>query len=150
MPIGIVIEYSTCGFVVFAVDIDLVRYVGRGIERMKKKIATLLAAALAFSAFGCAGSGGGESVEKTELPNYDAVQAEKMILNGWFAPEVSRESFQEYKDCGFNYMFLIGQNIGSLGGAKMFEAMDICEELDIKVFIDVTRADGAILNMADL
>ena len=116
---------------------------------MKKKIATLLAAALAFSAFGCAGSGGGESVEKTELPNYDAVQAEKMILNGWFAPEVSRESFQEYKDCGFNYMFLIGQNIGSLGGAKMFEAMDICEELDIKVFVDVTRADGAILNMAD-
>lgn len=116
---------------------------------MKKKIATLLVAAFAFSAFGCAGSGNSESVEKTELPNYEAVQAEKMILNGWFAPEVSRESFKEYKDCGFNYIFLIGQNIGSLGGAKMLEAMDICEELDIKVFVDVTRAEGAILNMAD-
>ena len=128
---------------------------------MRKKFGVFLAVALMFSASGCTflnfGNSGDSSqsdnsgtVEKIELPDYDAIKADKLILNGWFAPEVSRESFQEYKDCGFNYMFLMGQNVGSLGGTKMFEAMDLCEELDIKVFVDITRNDAAILNMTDL
>ena len=125
---------------------------------MKRKLGIFLALALTLSATGCTlveGLLGGnnnsssEPLEKIELPDYDAVKADALILNGWFAPEVSREKFVEYKECGFNYMFLMGQNVGSLGGSKMFEAMDLCEELDIKVFIDVTRNDAAILSMAD-
>ena len=131
---------------------------------MRKKIGVFLAMALTLSASGCSvldslmGMVGGDSmndsessaiVEKTELPDYDSVKADQFIINGWFAPPVNRESFEEYKACGFNYMFLMGQNVGSLGGAKMFEAMDLCEELGIKVFIDVTRNDAAILSMTD-
>ena len=123
---------------------------------MKRKLGIFLALALTFSATGCTmiegllgGGSSDSSVEKIVLPDYDAVQADQLIFNGWFAPEVSREKFVEYKECGFNYMFMMGQNVGSLGSAKMFEAMDLCEELDIKVFIDVTRNDMAILSMAD-
>ena len=123
---------------------------------MKKGISIALSALMALSFTACSGgnssgnSSGTENTGTKGLPDYDAVQAEQMIFNGWFAPKVTKESFQEYKDCGFNYIFLIGQNIGSLGGSVMMEAMDICEELDIKVFVDVTRADAAILNLAEL
>ncbi|MBQ8429518.1 MAG: hypothetical protein IJX30_05440 [Clostridia bacterium] len=123
---------------------------------MKKKISIALAALMAISLAACGSNGNstdGDSssgiVEEKGLPDYDAVQAEQMIFNGWFAPKVTKESFQEYKDCGFNYIFLMGQNIGALGGSTMMTAMDYCEELDIKVFVDVTRSDSAILSLAD-
>lgn len=126
---------------------------------MRKKLGIFLAVALTFSASGCTlleglmGSNSESSssgvVEKNELPDYDAVKAEEFIINGWYAPPVNRESFEEYKACGFNYMFLMGHNVGSLGSSTMFEAMDLCEELDIKVFVDVTRNDAAIISMAD-
>lgn len=121
---------------------------------MKKKISMFMAMLMAVSFASCGlltpnGSSSSETTEAQGLPDYDAVQAEEMIFNGWFAPEVTREGFREYKECGFNYIFLIGQNIGTLGGSTMMQAMDYCEEFDIKVFVDVTRAEDAILSLAD-
>ena len=82
---------------------------------MKKKISIALAALMAISLAACGSNGNSTDgdcssgiVEEKGLPDYDAVQAEQMIFNGWFAPKVTKESFQEYKDCGFNYIFLMG------------------------------------------
>ena len=124
---------------------------------MRKLFSLLLAGLLTVTAVACqkntSNSNGGnstpESVEKVTLPDYDSVTADQMIFNAWFAPPVSRENFEDYKACGFNYMFLMGQNVGDLGSSKMFEAMDLCEELDIKVYIDVTRNEASIMHVID-
>lgn len=94
-------------------------------------------------------SASASGAESSKLPDYDKEDADKMIFNAWFTPEISEESFKAYKECGFNYMFLQGNNIGSLGGSKMMEAMELCEKLDIKVYVDVTRSEGAMLNLAE-
>lgn len=112
-----------------------------------KKVLCLILSCLTLLFASCGGNE--EGAVSKGLPDYDAVQAEQLIINSWFAPEVSRESFQDYKDCGFNYIFLMGQNVGSVGGNVMFEALDLCEELGLKAIIDVTRNDSAILSMTE-
>ena len=126
---------------------------------MRKLFSLLLAGLLMVTAVSCQKNNQNsiesnstpESVEeeKATLPDYDSVTADQMIFNAWFAPPVSRENFEDYKACGFNYMFLMGQNVGDLGSSKMFDAMDLCEELDIKVYIDVTRNESSIMHVID-
>lgn len=82
---------------------------------------------------------------KLVLPDYDAVKAEPFMINGWYAPEVTRESFEAYRECGFNYIFLQGHYTGAPGSAIMEEALTLCDELGIKAFVDITRQ----LNMID-
>ena len=113
---------------------------------LKKISGLILTMTIGFCSFiGCFGGNGGSSSRgdsesaatsdtgRSELPDYDKENADKMIFNAWYTPEVSEESFKAYKECGFNYIFLQGDNIGALGSSKMMEAMDLCEKFDIKV-----------------
>ncbi len=129
---------------------------------LKKISGLILTMTIGFCSFiGCFGGNGGSSSRgdgesaatsdtgRSVLPDYDKENADKMIFNAWYTPEVSEESFKAYKECGFNYIFLQGDNIGALGSSKMMEAMDLCEKFDIKVFVDVTRAENAMLTLAE-
>lgn len=131
---------------------------------MKKNFKKLLGLALAMtiglsSLISCSENGGNESSSAngsitsesitSNLPDYDKENADKMVFNAWFTPEITEENFKAYKECGFNYMFLQGNNVGALGGTKMTEAMELCEKLDIKVYVDVTKAESAMLTLAE-
>lgn len=81
------------------------------------------------------------------MPNYDAHEAEQMIFNAWFAPEVKKEAYQTYKDCGFTHIFLMGNNVGYIGldssyNPKFLQNLDTalgyCDELGIKAYLDVS------------
>lgn len=132
-------------------------------KHFKKILGLILTVTMGFIALtGCFDEGGGDSSSRSDsespttsntetsiLPDYDKENADKMIFNAWFTPEITEENFKAYKECGFNYMFLQGDNVGALGGSKITEAMDLCEKYDIKVFVDVTRAESAMLTLAE-
>ena len=43
------------------------------------------------------------------LPDYDSVKANKMLFGAWYAPNPTLEDMQDFKDCGFNMLFLLGE-----------------------------------------
>ena len=124
--------------------------------QVSKFICTLLTV---FSLSSCTWMGGatGNSVEedtsevvKTILPDYDSITADEMVLTGWYTPKVSLESFQTYKDCGFNYIFLQGRNVGSATSPLTEQALQLCDELDLHAFVDITQAEDLLLPAADI
>lgn len=98
-----------------------------------------------LAAAGCAGGDGGKS-ERTPvtLPDYENMESEPLIINGWVSPPPTLEAYREYKEAGFNYIFIMGQNAGAVGSKKMDDALDVCDELGIKVFVDISRNLTAI------
>ncbi len=92
------------------------------------------------SLFGCSGNKGNEETAHTEvvLPDYDSVEARPFIINSWYAPEPTLEAYQEYKDCGFNYVFLLGHYVGTAGSPRIEQALTICDQLGLKAFVDVS------------
>ena len=90
-----------------------------------------------------------ESIQSTNLPDYDKEEADEMIFTGWYSPTVSEESFRLYKDCGFNRMFLQGLEVGGLGDPKMQEALTLCDNLGIGAMIDVTQSEDLIIPLLD-
>ena len=124
--------------------------------QVSKFICTMLTV---FSLSSCTWMGGatGNSVEedtsevvKTILPDYDSITADEMVLTGWYTPKVSLESFQTYKDCGFNYIFLQGRNVGSATSPLTEQALQLCDELDLHAFVDITQAEDLLLPAADI
>ena len=121
-----------------------------------KKTSIFLALLMAFSVASCSpkgesSSGNGSNIEGTHskgLPDYDAVKADEMVFMGWYSPTISRENFETYKACGFNYIFLQG-NVGPVGGSAVIEALELCEELDIKAFVDISQAEDLLLSSAE-
>lgn len=90
-----------------------------------------------------------ESIQRTDLPDYDKEVADEMIFTGWYSPTVSEESFRLYKDCGFNRMFLQGFEVGPLGGTKIEEALTLCDNLGIGAMIDVTQSEELIFPLLE-
>ncbi|MBP5307763.1 MAG: hypothetical protein J6Z34_01365 [Clostridia bacterium] len=107
---------------------------------MKKRIGVfIMAFIMAVSAAGC---GNGKTSEKTieyksDLPDYDAKRGQlELSLNAWYSPKPTDEAFAEYKDCGFNYVFLMGNQVGSLGDPRIKSALELCDKYGIKAFVD--------------
>lgn len=82
------------------------------------------------------------------MPNYDAHLAREMIFNAWYAPTPDLAEYQEFLDCGFNRIFLLGHLVGGNVGldsskkpvfnSLMDSALEICDQLGIKAYVDVS------------
>ncbi len=107
---------------------------------VKSVFCVLIACLFMGSVFGCTDNKGNEGDARTEvvLPDYDSVEARPFIINAWYAPEPTLEAYQEFKDCGFNYVFLMGNNVGTAGSTRIEQALTICDQLDLKAFVDVS------------
>ena len=87
-----------------------------------------------------------EPPEKVTLPNYDELESDELIINGWYTPTLSKESFQTYKDCGFNYIFIQGEVNGyvTMSNATI-KALELCDELGLKAIVTIDRPEHAII-----
>ena len=109
-----------------------------------------MAVIMAVSAAGCGtknpnSEGRGEYV--SYLPDYDLKKGQlELLLNAWYSPEPTDEAFSEYKECGFNYVFLMGNQVGGLGDPRIRSALTLCEKYGIKAIID---CGNSILNCFD-
>ena len=107
-----------------------------------KAILYLLVCCMVFLSFGCGGDNGSTGATKTDLPDYDSIQADKFIVNGWYTPRVSLESFTLYKEAGFNYIFLQGEYVlNNMGSDLIKEALGYCDQLGLKAFVTITTND---------
>ena len=117
---------------------------------LKKICCGLLACSFVGTTVACGGGddkmSGTANDKEVILPDYESMETRSFILNAWYAPEPTREAFLKYKECGFNYIFLIGNNVGTAGSPRIEQALTICDELGLKAFVDITRA----LNMIDI
>ena len=84
------------------------------------------------------------------MPNYEAIPADEFIVNGWVAPKLTKAAYREYKECGFNYVFLMGPNIGGADSANVETALGYCDELGIKAFVDSSGYEENIYSLAAL
>ena len=116
---------------------------------MKKLLSLFLAMFIAMTCCGCIPNSGenpnGDPPEKITLPNYDQLESEELIINGWYTPAISKESFQTYKDCGFNYIFIQGEVNGynTMSNATL-QALELCDELGLKAIVTIDRPELAI------
>ena len=113
---------------------------------MLKKILSM-GLALAFCGLASAGCAKGDSENKRTpitLPDYENMQSEPLMINGWLSPPPTTDAYREYKEAGFNYIFIMGQNAGAVGSEKMENALEVCDELGIKAFVDISRSLSAI------
>ncbi len=115
----------------------------------KAAIVTTLSCAFAVSSVCCGGGNGsdkqsgssGDNIrEEVVLPDYENMQSRQFIINAWYAPEPTEEAFKAYKECGFNYIFLMGNNVGAAGSPRIEQALTLCDNLGLKAFVDVSRA----------
>ena len=107
---------------------------------MKKiLIAILFISVLALSFSGCNFSNNGDIVV---LPDYDSKindESYKLIIRGWNTPVMTDESVNDYIDCGFNQIYLLGPNANGLGSQTVNNAMDLCEKYSLPAIIDCGR-----------
>lgn len=125
---------------------------------MKKKIPKCLAcifAVIMFASFiGCAPKDdnkgdepmgdNGEQRQQVILPDYDSVKAEPFVINGWYAPALTLEAYREYKDCGFDSVFLMGKDVGSVGSSQMEQALTYCDQVGLKAYVDISKMLSAV------
>lgn len=109
-----------------------------------------MAFGIAFSASDCKGGkkssfeGVEDSAEaqiQNDLPNYDKVEADKMLFGAWYGPEPTLEKFQEFKDCGFDMLFLLGHLTGWIGEEEIETSLALCDKLGIDAFVDGTHEE---------
>ncbi len=119
--------------------------------KSKKIFWSIISMLISSCVLGCAGGCGTEGTsnenpqstsdvkQEVVLPDYDAVKAESFGINAWYAPEVTLEAFREYKECGFDYIFLMGHYVGAVGSDRIEKALEYCDQLGLKAFVDVTK-----------
>lgn len=88
-------------------------------------------------------------ITKNGIPDYGAMPTEKLIINAWYAPTPTLEKYQQFVDCGFDRIFLIGHCIGGKIGLNscnqletnplMDEALTLCDQVGIKAYIDASE-----------
>ena len=122
---------------------------------MKKLLSLILAMFIAMTCCGCNilfpnnndnDGEGNNPPEKVTLPNYDELESDELIINGWYTPAISKESFQTYKDCGFNYIFIQGEVNGynTMSNATI-QALELCDELGLKAIVTIDRPENAVI-----
>ena len=82
------------------------------------------------------------------LPNYDEVEAKPLLFGAWYGPTPTLDNFQDFKDCGFNLLFLLGHLTGGIGDARTETTLSLCDELGIQAFVDATAEDDKIIPLA--
>ena len=87
-----------------------------------------------LAAAGCAKGDSGNKRTPVVLPDYESMQSEPLTLSGWVPPEATAEAYRDYKEAGFNYVF-----VGAIGSAETDKVLDICDKLGIKVFVNVYK-----------
>ena len=117
-------------------------------KNFKLKALSLLMAVLCFAVCGCAPekpSKGPENFDPEEpedeivLPDYDAKKDELTFLtSAFFSPAISEQSVQDYIDCGFDVMWINGNNVGYGNSPVISQALKIAEEKNLKCVIDAT------------
>ncbi len=100
---------------------------------LKRIVSLLMVCVLSMSLIGCNA--------KTKIPKYPEKQFE---LSGFWAPyEISEESFQQYKDVGFNTLAMINHCLGNssveqfyLGSERTMKALEICKKVGLKAILE--------------
>ena len=131
-------------------------------SKIKKLGCLLLSLMMTVGVSACGGAGGnegssvggGDSSSRREesssetqqkeylengMPDYDSVTVEPLMFNSYIAPFASKTAFQEYMDCGFNWVNIYGRsefNFPNLGGVET--ALGWCDELGLKALVNVT------------
>ena len=85
------------------------------------------------------GSDGSSSAVQIVLPDYDAKKDELTFLtSAFFSPVVTEESMKEYTDCGFDVMWINGNNVGYGDSESIRKALAEAEKQGVKCVIDAT------------
>ena len=100
---------------------------------LKKFLAIILVLAIALCFTACG--------EKNNIPEYET---QEFGISGFWAPyEISEESFQMYKDAGFNTLAMINHSLGNtseeqfyLGSERTMKALEICKKVGLKAIIN--------------
>lgn len=61
-----------------------------------------------------------------------------IILTAWYPPTPTEENFRQYKECGFDRIFLLGEYVDGAGTPKMEKALEMCDKFGIKAFVDIS------------
>lgn len=81
------------------------------------------------------------------MPDYDAITGvDEFIFNSYYSPKVSRAAFQEYKDCGFNWVNLCGNTW--FPSTTVEDALSIADDLGLKVLVNVSEAPTMMNQLA--
>lgn len=81
------------------------------------------------------------------MPNYDAITGvEPLMLNSYFSPELDKQAFQTYKDCGFNWIMLGGDFWFPSNSVET--ALGWCDELGINALVNVSGSETMMRQMA--
>ena len=83
------------------------------------------------------------------MPNYDAMPTDEMIFAGWRAPQLTQQAYQEFADCGFNYIYLNGNHVGGANSANMETALTYCQNVGVKAFIDLGGYEDQAYQLAN-
>ena len=104
----------------------------KAIQTMKRVLLMTLAAAMLFSAVGCAGP-------KTEA-NFPEYQDDReMMIGGWDSPMNTLEDIQLAKDMGLTHMFL--DSVFAKRGTKAYEdALKLYEQVGLNVIVQMGSA----------
>ena len=79
---------------------------------------------------------------KKNLLDYENIKADEFILNAWYTPVVTFENYKQYKECGFNYIFVQGEYINdNFADPNVIKALEYCDELGLKAFVCLDCAD---------
>ena len=93
------------------------------------------------------------------MPDYDNLPATNFMFMAFYPPYIKSDkpalkdfdlqSYQEMRNCGFEYVYLLGEGIGSLTGETHLEkALSYCDEVGLKAYIDVTEPGCDIMKIA--
>lgn len=100
---------------------------------LKRFLAIVLVLVMVLSLTACG--------EKNKLPEYET---QELGISGFWAPyEISEESFQMYKDAGFNTLAMINHALGNtseeqfyLGSERTMKALEMCKKVGLKAILN--------------
>ena len=110
---------------------------------MKRLIATVLSVLFIMFSTGCNESGGvtvNNNKPWKTLPDYEQNKASHLKIGGYYTPKVNDASFKEYADCGFDVMWINGENVGGYGGESQYvkNALELAGKYNLKCIIDAS------------
>ena len=101
----------------------------------KRILALSLCLIMVFGLIGC-----DKKYDLSDLPKYSEKQFE--ISCFWAPYEISEESFQQYKDAGFNTLAMINHSLNRtseeqfyLGSDRTMKALEVCKKVGLKAII---------------
>lgn len=126
-------------------------------KRIKQGVAMAMATALAISAVGCGKQASSEPADPstaTEVPDYSDSTARMNMYayisptNGYYTNAAGQqvftgdhrsiETYQEYKDCGFDTLMLLGNDAywgEDFETSQLKKNMDMCQEVGLKCIV---------------